>query len=82
LAGEFASYSGELASTLSWHRWLGISTATVTVIAALLVWGAVRKDSKPLRNAYRLALVAAAGLVGITGHLGATLIYGLNYFGL
>ncbi len=63
---------------LFYHRWLGVSVATVSVGAALL--SHLLKKHPNLLTAYRLCLLLSAVLVGITGHLGATLIYGTDYF--
>lgn len=78
LAATGESYSGDLACTLFLHRWLGVSVAFVSSTASIL--SRYQKCNGILLVAYRAALVLCALLVGITGHLGATLIYGANYF--
>ncbi len=63
---------------LEWHRWLGMSAASATVAAAIAA-------SVPGRRCpfaiwiYRSALLAAAALVGITGHLGGVLAWGADF---
>jgi len=70
----------ELKSTLAWHRWLGTACA-VWAIIALALWYLHRKS--PCRKklgTYRVVLFSGAMLVGITGHLGGLLVYGLDYY--
>ena len=56
---------------LTWHRWLGTTAATLTVIVALAT-----------RNVrvFRTVLFAAAALVAVTGHLGGLLVWGEDWF--
>lgn len=64
---------------LTTHRWLGTTTAAWSVL--LLVIGERtfrRADAK--RTRYRAVLLIGAGLVGITGFFGGSLIYGLNHY--
>lgn len=78
MAAGAANYLGELTRVLLLHRWIGVSAAGVSVIAAAL---ALCTGSKPrLTSAYRIALLVSAVLVGLAGHFGATLIYGTDYF--
>jgi uncharacterized membrane protein len=59
------------------HRWAG--TATALVAAALLVLCERANSGSGSRNTFRAALFAAAGLVGATGFLGGSLLYGLDH---
>jgi hypothetical protein len=59
---------------LDLHRWLGSATAGVAVVAAKLA----RLNAR--RGWFRAALLAAAVLVGVTGHLGGTLVFGEDFF--
>jgi hypothetical protein len=60
--------------TLGLHRWLGTTTAAVAVVAATLAFLNVR------RGWFSAALLAAAALVAVTGHLGGTLVFGNDFF--
>jgi uncharacterized membrane protein len=63
---------------LEWHRWVGIAGAVISSAAALL--SSTRPDRSPRSvGAYRLALFAAAVLVGIAGHLGGMLVWGAPF---
>lgn len=76
----FTQYSGKTAHTLTWHRWLGIGTVLVAVAAAALSETSRRKPAIGLRRLYLAVLIAAALLVGVTGHFGGTLVFGPDYF--
>ncbi len=57
---------------LAWHKWLGISTAAMILVAAIFF----------LRRkliAYRVTLFAAVGLLMAAGHLGGSLTHGSDY---
>ncbi|PAW76665.1 MAG: hypothetical protein B9S32_14105 [Verrucomicrobia bacterium Tous-C9LFEB] len=77
-----ASGGGEAAPSstdwiLEWHRWLGIGTASFTVLVAVVsLW--ISQESE--RLFYRWLLYLAAAAVGVTGHFGGMLVYGQNYF--
>jgi uncharacterized membrane protein/YHS domain-containing protein len=75
-----ATYDGDLAQVLEYHRWLGTGTAALAVVVALLSEMHRRWPAPVWRLAYRLALLLAAAAVGLTGHLGGTLVYGVDYF--
>lgn len=74
-----ANYDGDLAQVLEYHRWLGTGTAVLAVVVALLSEFYRRRPVTMWRVAYRLSLFIAAPAVGLTGHLGGTLVYGVNY---
>jgi len=80
LDAMFVHTPSDMLHTLLIHRWLGISTALMATVAAGLQLAACRRTNGRLYWAYRLALVAAAILVGLTGHLGGMLIFGSDYF--
>jgi len=64
--------------TLGLHRWLGTATAGVAVLTAVL---SARDERRGIRSGwFRIALVIAAALVGATGHLGGTLVFGDDFF--
>jgi len=68
----------EVSPLLEWHRWLGISGAG-SAIAAALATGAGRRRSTLQVWIYRIALAIAALLMAITGHLGGSLVWGVNF---
>jgi uncharacterized membrane protein len=69
-----------LRATLLWHRWLGLGTAALAVLA----WFAARRWTNDTRPGYRwisrLATWLATGVLAITAHLGALLVWGADYF--
>lgn len=76
-----SSGGGDVASSsdwiLEWHRWLGIGTASFTVLVAIIsLWITQESD----RLFYRWLLYLSAAAVGVTGHFGGMLVYGQNYF--
>src|SRR5205823_1617675 len=68
----------EATPTLAWHRWTGV-TASIATIGAALASTQPRIRSPRSEILYRSALVAAAALVAIAGHLGATLVWGAGF---
>jgi len=64
---------------LTTHRWLGTTTAALSVL--LLVVGERKfRGADASRTSYRTMLFIAAGLVGITGFFGGSLVYGLTHY--
>lgn len=78
----YVNYPGELETVLFRHRWLGVSTAVVALVAAIVYEIAKRRKNRTGEIVALIALTLAALLVGATGHLGATLIYGTDYFAM
>lgn len=74
-----ANYDGDLAQVLEYHRWLGTGTAALAVVVALLSEVHRRRPATMWRVAYRLSLFLAAAAVGLTGHFGGTLVFGVDY---
>lgn len=79
-AANSATYPS-LELTLSFHRWLGTGAALLVVGCAILSEAAARKDNRRLYWWYFGTLTVGSFLIGVVGHLGATLIYGPNHFG-
>lgn len=77
-AGASASYRGELATVLSWHRWTGTATGLLAVAAAMVV-GAAHRRGERLRTTYRVIVFSGALLASVVGFLGGALIYGLDH---
>ena len=75
---SFTSYVGQSAAILGWHRWLGTGTAAWAAgcAALALLDGEGAQD----RQRFRVALLAGAVLVSVTGFLGSALIYGLDHY--
>lgn len=65
-------YFGDDEKLLFWHRWLGTSTAAVSLFVLLL---RQRFTAVPLA----LALSVCAGLVAVAAHYGASLVYGPDF---
>ncbi len=74
-----ANYDGELARVLEYHRWLGTGTAALALVLALLSEVYRRRPAIIWRVAYRVSLFLTAAAVGLTGHFGGTLVYGVDY---
>ncbi len=80
IAGYNASYPSFLISSFELHRILGISSSLVTFITAYIGYRQLSQNPSGGVMLYRLVLLVNAILVGVTGHLGATLVFGLDYF--
>ncbi len=73
VCGWLLSLAGGYDETLlAWHKWLGIGTAVLTVVAAVLFW-------RGKLVAYRVALLVAVGVLMVAGHLGGSLTHGSDY---
>lgn len=74
---DLAPITGSVASLVPIHRWLGIAALSVAFVALLM---SVPARSRPrAARAYRLVLIAAATVVGITGHYGGSITWGPGY---
>jgi uncharacterized membrane protein len=76
-----ATYDATIGSValLTLHRWVGTTTALLA-IATLTLAVRARRQSEGSARGYRAALIATSLFVGVSGHLGALLVYGLDYF--
>jgi uncharacterized membrane protein/YHS domain-containing protein len=79
-AASSATYPS-LELTLAFHRWLGTGAALLVVGCAILSEAAARKGNRRLYWSYFVALTVGSVIIGVVGHLGATLIYGPDHFG-
>jgi len=77
---SFASYTGQLAPILKWHRWLGTGTAVWSIVCASLILAYECREGTVERQRFRGALLLGAALVGVSGFLGSALIYGLDHY--
>jgi uncharacterized membrane protein len=79
-AGWRLSLAPAMAGTplLGWHQWSGVLSA---VFAAAAAAGAPSRDGhRPARRwAYRAALLGAAVMVAIAGHLGGQMVWGADF---
>lgn len=72
-------YTGAAAALLEYHRWAGTLTAFVSMLAVVAWERADRRQSVSPSRIQRFLLWCAAGLVALTGHFGASLIFGWDY---
>lgn len=79
-AGSGAKYPGELADYFSDHRILGITTAVMALVTAGAAYFYERHPTRMNHWLFRGLLLVSSLLVGVTAHLGATLIYGPHHF--
>lgn len=66
---------------LEWHRWLGIGTTALTACAAWLSWRFGMTTANRHRWLRRVIVWTAAASVSLTGHFGALMVWGEDYFG-
>jgi len=74
-----ATTAGHQETVLWPHRWLGIATAGLAACTAIFALLSNWRGTYRLFNAYRVCAVVGAGLVGLTGHFGGSLVYGPDY---
>ncbi|MHC4261033.1 MAG: c-type cytochrome domain-containing protein [Planctomycetota bacterium] len=60
------------------HRWFGVGTAAVAIIALVPAFRARHGETPGALRLYRLLLFVAAGGVGYAGHLGGQIVHGEN----
>lgn len=77
-----ASFPSTLEEYFEWHRLLGLASTGLTVLTALLAYHWRKRDSQRSRLLFRVLLVLNVMAIGVTGHLGASLVFGPNYYGL
>lgn len=65
---------------LETHRWAGVATTVVALIAMGLVLKARNAPKGALLQGARAALLAGTVLVGLTGHWGGKLVFGAEYY--
>ncbi|MBM1106826.1 DUF1553 domain-containing protein [Aurantibacter crassamenti] len=75
LLRTYDDYSGELVTN---HQYLGIATAVLAVITAVLLRSTLKGKFSNYRT-YRGGLIVTVILLSITGHLGASLTHGEDY---
>lgn len=81
LAGEFALQTKE--PHLTWHRWLGVTTAVLALVLLLASEARVRQAGpSPWTARTRWLLLLTAVAVSVTGHLGGILTHGVDALSL
>ncbi|WP_161888656.1 DUF1549 domain-containing protein [Pontibacter russatus] len=75
LAGQ-EDYGGD---TLAIHRWTGVATAVLGVVAVLFLYAVEKKSRQSLVKVYRSVLIFSAIGVTAAGHYGASLTHGEVY---
>lgn len=68
-----------LAEAVDWHRWTGVTTAGLALLALLPALITVARPSLGLRRLYRLLLFAAAAAASLAGHQGGELVHGTGH---
>lgn len=79
-ASVYAQYPGETGKVLTIHKWLGTSTGILIIIGAIFSELWYRNEKNYNRLIYRIILLLGVILVGLTGHFGAALVFGVDYF--
>jgi len=78
IAASQSHYPGDLINILTWHRWLGVSVASIGLVG-LLGMLAMRKSETWGVFIYRSAIFVLLVLVPVAAHFGGSLIYGKDY---
>ena len=68
-----------LSLNLFLHRWIGIASAVLLITLAISGSIILARPKASLSGAWRMALLATAGALGFTGHLGGSMVYGDGY---
>ena len=69
-----------LRATLQWHRWLGLSTALLSVISWAAAYRWADNSRLGCRWIPRLIIWLTTGMLVVAAHLGALLVWGSDYF--
>ena len=79
-AGWRLSFAPAMAGTplLEWHKWTG-AVCAVAAAAAALATASDNGERRAWRWVYRAALLGAAVLVAIAGHLGGQMVWGTDF---
>jgi uncharacterized membrane protein len=72
LFGWFLDDSDGAGQLMALHKWIGLASACVAIVAVLLLCVGSRK-------VLRVVLFTVAGLVGVAGYLGGELVFGRNH---
>src|SRR5262249_52894563 len=72
--------TGPDSTTLTIHRWIGVSVACASMVVIVLGLVAARSQSGRGTRPYRVLLILVAIAVGVGGHFGGMMTYGDDYF--
>ena len=75
ISGWLLADPEDLDSALAWHRWLGVATAVLALVTAVVGIAIVKGRSVP-RNSYRLALFVCVPILAGGGHIGGEMKWG------
>ncbi len=76
LNAYYQDFSGDLAETLFWHKYLGIAVTVILIITQLLI----RVKAKFIDSPFFLSLLAAGSLLLIIStHFGSVMVHGGDY---
>lgn len=78
-AGSQSGHPASLATLLETHRILGVCLGFVGIVLVALSEAHHRHPTHRITLAYRASLVLATSLVGVTGHLGGMLVFGVDH---
>jgi uncharacterized membrane protein/mono/diheme cytochrome c family protein len=79
IAGAQSHFTGEPAAYLMLHRWLGTSVAVLAAGLGVWAWRDYSHAPPVSHLAFTITLALCALLVGLVGHLGGSLIYGIGW---
>jgi uncharacterized membrane protein/YHS domain-containing protein len=79
-AATGTDYPEDYARVFRLHRTLGFVSLGLGMVAALFSELAIKTKAGAVVKTYRAALLLSVVAVGVTGHLGGLLVYGLNHF--
>jgi uncharacterized membrane protein len=65
-----STYEGPMETFLLWHMWLGISTAVLTLVAALI------REQEKYKRLYYTCLIAMFATVNLAGYFGGNMTFG------
>lgn len=81
MAAAYLDYAGDYARMLWLHRWSGSITGGIVLFTAFCSeLSHFLREGKTARTIYRIALVTSAAGIALTGHVGALMVHGINYF--
>jgi uncharacterized membrane protein/mono/diheme cytochrome c family protein len=73
---DFEPPSARDAEALDWHRWTGVATASLALLAWILALVARKRTDGPFLGLARLLLLGSCVGVGLAGHQGGSLVHG------
>lgn len=77
---DFGTYTGERRELLDQHLWSGMTATVLALIGLVVLEVSTRRNADALRWVFRILLVLAAVVVGLTGHWGGLISNGLDWY--